>query len=308
MAVRAFDRAVLMRQTPIVAGRLHAVMRAQRLVAARLVLARFGVKIAEGRRETVAAMLQRGSTERPQRILQTLCQCHEALTTEHDTRMLPAREGQAEVIEPVIQRHTGDADAVIAHIGEIGQTQPTRRMLLPEDDVSLGPVECPPAADAPFQGTPDTDTDLGMAAPDLVENGHWPQARCALQQGHNLAVPNRSQWIAPTAAARRLLLRREPRILFDAIGGRGAEPGFGRGNGRRLGLAETHVQPHLTVGDVAAGQAAVPHRREEPASYPAGLTARKRGPCRAAPVARFATPVGLSPPFVTHPATLSHPD
>src|SRR6202035_86634 len=31
-------------------------------------------------------------------------------------------------------------------------------------------------------------------------------------------------------------------------------------------------------------------------------------PCGAAPVARFATPVGLRPPFVTHPATLSHPD
>src|SRR5689334_15253529 len=28
-------------------------------------------------------------------------------------------------------------------------------------------------------------------------------------------------------------------------------------------------------------------------------------PCRAAPIARFATPVGLRPPFVTHPATLS---
>jgi hypothetical protein len=37
-------------------------------------------------------------------------------------------------------------------------------------------------------------------------------------------------------------------------------------------------------------------------------TARKRGPCRAPPVARFATPVGLRPPFVTYPATLSHPD
>jgi hypothetical protein len=58
--------------------------------------------------------------------------------------------------------------------------------------------------------------------------------------------------------------------LLNAIGGRGAEPGFGRGNGRRLGLAETHVQPRLAIGDVAAGQAAVPHRREEPASYPAG--------------------------------------
>ena len=34
----------------------------------------------------------------------------------------------------------------------------------------------------------------------------------------------------------------------------------------------------------------------------------KTAPCGAPPVARFATPVGLCPPFVTHPATLPHPD
>src|SRR3984893_14365061 len=38
MAVRAFDRAVLVRQAPIVAGRLHAVMGAQGLVAPGLIL------------------------------------------------------------------------------------------------------------------------------------------------------------------------------------------------------------------------------------------------------------------------------
>src|SRR5690349_25153391 len=31
-------------------------------------------------------------------------------------------------------------------------------------------------------------------------------------------------------------------------------------------------------------------------------------PCGAPPVARFATPVGLRPPFVAHLATLPHPD
>jgi hypothetical protein len=31
-------------------------------------------------------------------------------------------------------------------------------------------------------------------------------------------------------------------------------------------------------------------------------------PCGAAPVVRFATSVGLRPPFVANPATLSHPD
>jgi hypothetical protein len=44
------------------------------------------------------------------------------------------------VIEPVIERHAGDTDAVIAHLGEIGQAQPTRRVLLPGDDVALGPL------------------------------------------------------------------------------------------------------------------------------------------------------------------------
>src|SRR5437763_7299168 len=194
--------------------------------------------------------------------------------------MLPAREGQAEVIEPVIQRHTGDADAVIAHVGEIGKPQPARRMLLPKDDVLLGPVERPPGTDAPLQGAANTGVDLGMAAPDLVENGHRPQAWGALQQGHYLTVPNLSQRIATSAAARRFLLRRQPWILFDTIGGGGAEPGFGRGNARRLGSAETHIQPHLAVGDVAAGQAAVPHWREEPTSYRPTATARKHGPLR----------------------------
>ena len=58
MAVRAFDRAVLVRHAAIVAGRLHPVMGAQRLVAPGQILARIpGVEIAERRRQAVAAML-----------------------------------------------------------------------------------------------------------------------------------------------------------------------------------------------------------------------------------------------------------
>ena len=78
-----------MRQAPIVAGRLHAIMGAQRLIAPRLILLGLRVEIAEGGRETVAAMLQWGSAERPQRVLQTLRQGHKALPTEHDVNMLP---------------------------------------------------------------------------------------------------------------------------------------------------------------------------------------------------------------------------
>ncbi len=169
-----------MRHAAIVAGRLHAVMGAQCLVSARLILPCVGVEIAEGGRQAVAAMLQWGPAERPQRVLQTLRQCHKAFPTEHDMGMLPPGEGQTEVIEPVIQRHTGDADAVIAHVGEIGKPQPTRRVLLPEDDVLLGPVQRPPGTDAPLQRAANTGADLGMATPDLVENGHRPQAWGAL--------------------------------------------------------------------------------------------------------------------------------
>ena len=48
------------------------------------------------------------------------------------------------MVEPMIERRTGDADAAIAHGGEVGQPEPARRMLLPEDDVLLGPVQRPP--------------------------------------------------------------------------------------------------------------------------------------------------------------------
>src|SRR5260370_2854376 len=169
--------------------------------------------------------------------------------------VLPAREGQAEVIEPVFERYTGDADAVIAPVGAIGQPQRAGWMLLPEDDVLLGPVQRPPGADAPLQRAADTGGDLRMAAPDLVENGDRPQARNAFEQWYHLAVPNRGQWIPPPAATRRSLLRREPEILLHAIGAGGAEPSPGRADARRLGLADSHVQPPLAGRAVGAGPA-----------------------------------------------------
>jgi len=65
MTVRAFDRTVLVRHAAVVAGRFHAVMRAQRLVAAGLILPRVVVEIAEGGRQAIAAMLHGSAAERP---------------------------------------------------------------------------------------------------------------------------------------------------------------------------------------------------------------------------------------------------
>src|SRR5260370_33107694 len=80
MAVRAFDRTVLVRYAPIVAGRLHVVMGAQHLVAARLIPPRVAAEVAAGGRYAVAAILRGSAAERPPRTLHTLAPRPRALT------------------------------------------------------------------------------------------------------------------------------------------------------------------------------------------------------------------------------------
>ena len=105
VTVRALDGAVLVRDAGIVAGRRHPVMRAQRLVAPGQVLLGVLVEIAEGGRQAVGAMFARRAAQRPERVLHALGQRDEALAAEHHMRVLEARVGQPEVIEPVVQRH-----------------------------------------------------------------------------------------------------------------------------------------------------------------------------------------------------------
>src|ERR1700748_1159638 len=121
----------------------------------------------------------------------------------------------------------GDADTAIAHAGKIGQAQPTRRVFLPKDYVLLGAVQRPPGADAPLQRPTDAGANLGVASSDLIEDGDRTQAGNAPQQRHHLAIPHRSQGIAPTPLTRALLLRGQSRVLLDAISAGGAKPGFG---------------------------------------------------------------------------------
>ena len=92
-----------MRDTAIVAGRLHPVMGAQRIIAPGQILARIVVQVAERGREAVAAMLERRTAERPQRVLQSFGQRHIAFAAEDHMGMLEARVGEPEVIEPVIE-------------------------------------------------------------------------------------------------------------------------------------------------------------------------------------------------------------
>src|SRR3954447_19056936 len=90
MAVRTLDRAILVRDTQIVARRGHAVVAHQFRITQRLILRSLTRQVAERRRETVAAMLVRRPAEPPQRVLQSLRQFHIALATKHHMGVLIA--------------------------------------------------------------------------------------------------------------------------------------------------------------------------------------------------------------------------
>ena len=108
-------------------------------------------------------MLAGRAAEMPQRVLQTLRERREALAAEHHPGMGEARPGEAEVIEHVIERLTGDGHAERSHTGEVGQALPARLVLLAEDHLLLGAVLGAPHADPPFQGSPHPRAQLGMA-------------------------------------------------------------------------------------------------------------------------------------------------
>src|ERR1700693_2289117 len=98
MSVRTFDGAILVCDTPVVAGRYHVVMAHEPLVATRQILLSGAVQVAEFRRAASAPMFARRTAERPQCILQTLGQCDKALAAEHDVSMLEARERQPKMV------------------------------------------------------------------------------------------------------------------------------------------------------------------------------------------------------------------
>jgi hypothetical protein len=86
-----------------------------------------------------------------------------------------------------------------------------------------------------------------MAADHLLENGDRAQAGGCLQHRHNFSVENISERIGPSAPSRSLL-RRQLRILLDAIGRSNTDGRLRRRDGRGVGLTELHVEPHLVIG------------------------------------------------------------
>jgi hypothetical protein len=88
---------------------------------------------------------------------------------------------------------------------------------LPKDDLLVLPVHRAPATDAPLQRTADPATEVGVAPEHLLEDGDCTQPRRSLQQRHDLRLEDGNQGIWPAPFPRRLLLRRQARILLDAV-------------------------------------------------------------------------------------------
>ena len=101
------------------------------------------------------------------------------------------------------------------------------------------------------------DAVLGAA---VANTGYWSEADAESQTEECelfIATQKDRKRVGAAAAARLLLLRRQPRIAFDPVGGGGAEPGLRRGDGGDMVLTGLHVQPRLAVGDVSARQALI---------------------------------------------------
>jgi len=283
MTVRAFDGAVLVSDAGIVAGRLHAVVGDEVLIATRQVLACLPAQVAEGRRQAVAAMLVRGAAERPQGVLQAVRQGHEALAAEHDMGMLEAAVSEPEVIEAMVERLAGDGDSEAGHVGEIRQSEAAGPMGLAEDDLPLLAMDGPPGANAPRQRAAHTLAQLGVPPHHLLEDRHRPDAGRGLEQRHNLGIENAGRRVGAPAAAPHRLLGRQARILLDAIGARCADRCLCRRDGRRMGLSELHVKPHLLIGYVAAGhKAGPPNRKDHRRTRPTAITRKAQEQAAAA--------------------------
>ena len=120
--------------------------------------------------------------------------------------MLPAGERQAEVVEPMIQRHAGDGDAKRRRIGEIRQALLTRRMFLAEDHLPLRAVQRLPQADPALQRAAQNIGEPSVAALHLAQHGDRPQSRAGQQHRHDLALPILGQRIGTSSPARCSLL------------------------------------------------------------------------------------------------------
>jgi hypothetical protein len=88
--------------------------------------------------------------------------------------VLEAGEGKPEMVQPMCERRADDADAEIAHVGEIGESKPAGRVFLAEDHLLVRPLDRPPGPDAPLQRATHLGLHLRMPPAQLLEDGDRP--------------------------------------------------------------------------------------------------------------------------------------
>jgi hypothetical protein len=170
------------------------------------ILPGIGRQIAEGRRQAVAAMVKRRAAKEPESVLQPFGQRHEAFATEDDVGVFEAGIGEPEVIKQVIERLACDRDLQFVHVGEVGKPQSAGLMNLAKDDFLLVAIDGPPGTDPPFHCPANAFAEVRMAAQHLLEDGDRTNARCRLQQRHDLGIEDVGEWIGTPTAARLLHL------------------------------------------------------------------------------------------------------
>ena len=166
--------------------------------------------------------------------------------------MAEPRVLQPEVVQLVRQRLPGDAHPQRPGVGEVRQAPAPRLVLLPEDDLLLRPVLRLPRPHPPLKRPPNSGVQLRMPAHHLLVQRHRPQPRARLQQRHDLLREDPRQRVRPPTPPRLPPLRRRPRIRFDPVRRRRAEPRLRPGQRGAAPLPVCHVELHLVVRDLSA--------------------------------------------------------
>ena len=242
-----------MADTAVVARAGHVVVVEQRGVARGEVF--LGGQVLEGRRQAVGAVLLRHAAGLPQRVLQTLGQGCEALAALDHLHMLPAGEGQHEVVQDVDERLAGDGDTQLGHRGEVRQAAVAGGVVLGEEHFLAWPFQGPPLPDVALQGAQHTiGVVIRVVVLQLAQQRDGHQVRRTLEQRNDLGVPDRGERIDARAPVTTGCLRRQRGGTINAARAALADAGLGSGQFLGLGLAIVHVEANLLIGDVGTWQ------------------------------------------------------
>ena len=211
-------------------------------------------------------MLLRRTAGLPQGVLHPPGQRLEALPALDYFDMLPAREGQHEVVQDVHERCARNRDAQLAHGGEVRQASVARRMVLREEHFLGRSFQRAPLAHVTLQGTQHAvGKALGMIVLQLAQQRDRHQLGGALEQRHDLRVPDIDERIGSRTPIASGVLRGQRDRAFDAARAALADAGLGRGQLLGLVLADVHVEANLLIGDSGSWHWADLLLRPEPA-------------------------------------------